>query len=97
MSGLINRIQGLAAVHSLLSHSEWAPLNLAQLIGQIIRNVLQALPHGQEFRVKITPSSIKVTSQQAYYLAQVINELTTNSVRHGVAGKIGQISVTIAM
>lgn len=97
MSGLINRIQGLAAVHSLLSHSEWAPLNLAQLIGQIIRSVLQALPHGQEFRVKITPSSIKVTSQQAYYLAQVINELTTNSVRHGVAGKIGQISVTIAM
>jgi two-component sensor histidine kinase len=81
---LINRVQGLAAVHSLLSASEWEPLLLSELATQVIRSALQAVPHDKKVSVKPFSSSVRVTAEQANSLALVINELATNTVKHAL-------------
>jgi PAS domain S-box-containing protein len=82
MQELVNRVQGLATVHSLLSASEWAPVPLSELATQIIRSSLQMLPRGKCVSVDVTPSPVRVTSDQAHDLALVINELATNTIKH---------------
>jgi len=81
---LINRVQGLTTVHSLLSASEWAPLLLSELATQIVRSSLQTLPRGKRVSIDVPPSPVRVTSDQAYHLALVINELATNTAKHGL-------------
>ena len=79
---LTNRVNGLATVHSLLSASEWAPLLLSDLAGQVVRSYLQVLPRDKDVSVEVSPSPIRVTADQAHSLALMINELTTNTVKH---------------
>jgi two-component sensor histidine kinase len=87
LTDLVNRIQGLATVHSLLSASEWAPLSLSELTRQIIRSSLQAAPRDKAISVTVTSSPVQVTPDQAHNLALIINELTTNTVRHALHGR----------
>ncbi|MCB9104903.1 MAG: sensor histidine kinase [Anaerolineales bacterium] len=96
---LINRVQSLATVHSLLSDAEWAPLALDKLAEQIIHSALHALTLYQNVAVKISPSPVQVTPAQAHYLAMVLNELTTNAIKHGFSKTTGlpQIMVNIRL
>jgi two-component sensor histidine kinase/DNA-binding response OmpR family regulator len=87
MQRVVGRVQGLAAVHTLLSSSHWAPLELGQLGTQVGRSALQALPPDKRVAVDIAPSSIFVTADQAHYLALVINEFVTNTVKHALHGR----------
>ena len=84
MYDLVNRVQGLATVHSMLSASEWDPLPLNELTVQIIYSSLQMLPRDRRVSVNVSPSPIRVTSDQAHDLALVINELVTNTVKHSM-------------
>jgi two-component sensor histidine kinase len=84
LQDLSNRVQGLATVHSLLTVSEWKPLSLNELTTAIIKSSLQALPHDKRVSVDVPPSLVQVTSDQAHYLALVINELATNTVKYGL-------------
>ena len=79
MQDLTNRVQGLATVHRMLSVTEWAPLLLSELAGQIISLALQALPQDKRVSVDVAASPVQVTPKQANNLALVFNELTTNS------------------
>ena len=81
---LMNRVNGLTTVHSLLAASEWAPLLLSDLAGQVVRSSLQMLPRHKGVSVEVPPSPVRVTPDQALILALVINELTTNTVKHAV-------------
>ncbi|MDY7079140.1 MAG: PAS domain S-box protein [Chloroflexota bacterium] len=93
---LVNRVQGLATVHSLLSASGWTPLSLSKLTTQVIRSALQMLPRDKHVTVDVTPSSVRVTSDQAHDLALVINELATNTVKHALQERgTGHITVCI--
>jgi two-component sensor histidine kinase len=95
---LVNRVQGLATVHSLLSASEWAPLRLSELATQVINSSLQALPRGKRVSVDVSPSPVRVTPKQAHELALVINELATNTVKHALQERdTGHITVRIAL
>jgi PAS domain S-box-containing protein len=95
---LTNRLQGLATVHGLLSSSEWAPLPLSELSAQVIRSALQTLPRDKSIRVEVTPSTVRVTSDQAHNLGLVINELATNTAKHALRERdTGQIVVHIAL
>jgi len=82
---LINRVQGLATVHNLLSAAEWAPLPLSELTEQVISNALRMVTPPKQVVVDIALSSIYVTPKQANHLALVINELVTNTVKHALA------------
>jgi two-component sensor histidine kinase len=79
---LSQRIRGLLKVHRMLSQSQWAPVPVNELAGQIIRAVLNAAPWRQSAVVTIRPNAIKVSPRQAGNLAMVINELATNTVKY---------------
>jgi PAS domain S-box-containing protein len=79
---LQQRIRGLLTVHRMLSQSAWAPVNLAQLAGEIIRAALSAAPWRNQAVVNIEPSTLRVSPRQAGGLALVFNELTTNTVKY---------------
>lgn len=97
LTDLINRVQGLATVHNMLSASGWTPLELSELAHQVIRSALQALPWDKHISVQILPSGIKVTPDQARNLALIINELTTNTIRHAMTERQeAQITVSIS-
>ncbi len=96
MKDLINRIEGLATVHHLLSTFEWMPVPLNQLAEQVIDSALQALPPDKYIRVDIPQSSLHVSPKQANGLAMVINELTTNTIKHAMIDRqTAQISIRI--
>ena len=96
MQDLITRVQGLATAHTLLSAAEWAPLSLSELARQIIASALQILPPDQWVSIEVSPSSVRVTPQQANHLALVINELTINTVKYAVLeGQTTHITVRI--
>jgi two-component sensor histidine kinase len=82
---LINQISGLAKVHDLLSAAEWSPIALDELARQIISTALKAVPSYQRVTVDVPPSPLKVTPRQANSLALIINELTTNTLKHVLA------------
>lgn len=71
-----------STVHNLLSASEWTPLSLSELSKQIVRATLQTVSSTQQVFTDIPDSPINVTAKQAHYLAQIITELTTNSVKY---------------
>jgi len=93
---LINRIQGLATVHSLLSASEWAPLSLTDLAQQLIRSSLQALPPEAHVEIEVSPSHVRVSPDQAHNLALILNELVTNTIKYALSGRsTGRITVDV--
>jgi len=95
-SDLVSRVQGLATVHTLLSTAGWSSVKLADLATDVIRSTLQILPSNQRISVQVTRTSIQVTPDQANTLALVINELVTNTMKHGQSGKqASSISVRI--
>jgi two-component system, sensor histidine kinase PdtaS len=96
MTNLVNRVQGLATVHSMLSASQWAPVSLAELVRLVVRSSLQALPSYKQIMVNVTHSTVQVTPNQAHNLALIINELTTNTIRHAMLNRQqAQITVNI--
>jgi PAS domain S-box-containing protein len=97
MRDLVSHLQGLAAVHSELSASHWSPLRLSNLSRSIIEVILELLPQGKRVTLSIPESVVRVTPDQSHDLALVINELTTNSVKHGLADRDAvQISIAIS-
>jgi len=87
MTDLVSRVRGLATVHNQLSASGWLPLPLSELTAQVIRSSLQTLPPDKRVSVDVHPSSVRVMPDQAHNLALVINELTTNTIRHALPGR----------
>jgi PAS domain S-box-containing protein len=84
---LSGRVQGLAMAHNLLSAAGWSSVKLADLATEVIYSTLQILPSEHSVSVYVSPSSIHVTPDQANTLALVINELATNTIKHGQKGK----------
>lgn len=87
MAELTHRITGLAQVHHMLSEVEWAPLNLGDLAEQIIRTTTGSARDQTNVILDVSPTPIHVSPAQAHHLALILNELTTNTLKHGVAGR----------
>lgn len=96
LTDLINRVQGLATVHSMLSASGWTPLELGELARQVIRSALQVLPWDKHLSVNILPSHVLVSPEQARNLALIINELATNTIRHAMT-EHNEVQITVSI
>jgi PAS domain S-box-containing protein len=95
---LTSRISGLATVHSLLTASEWAPLPLSDLAGQVIKSAMQIRPRDKQVFIDVHPSPLRVTPDQAHNLSLIINELATNTIEHALPGRNeAHIGVHIAL
>jgi GAF domain-containing protein/HAMP domain-containing protein len=97
MQDLINRVQGLATAHSLLSRAHWGAVSLSKMTLQVINSSLRALPSHKRMHVSVAPSDIMVLPDQASSLALIINELATNSIKYALKDRdAGRINVTIS-
>ncbi len=83
IDNLISRVQGLAAVHNLLSAAEWHPVPLKTLIGDIVRTTIRATTH-KPVSVTVSAPNVEIQAEQAHHLGLVINELTINSLKHAI-------------
>ena len=84
LADLSGRIESLATVHTMLSAQEWRPLPLDGLIRRIIDTVFQVMPSSQPIAVQVSPAPILVAPNVATNLAILINELTTNVIKHAL-------------
>ncbi len=95
------RIDSMGAVHRMLSASDWQSLNLANLVTQIIEAALSGSPIQDRIEVTvIAPESerIPITPKEGTILALIINELTTNSIKHAFQGReTGHLQVQISV
>jgi DNA-binding response OmpR family regulator/septum formation topological specificity factor MinE len=96
MENMASRLQGLAAVHRMLSASGWTPPRLDELSRRIIETVLKLVPADKDVTVEMLPSEVRVSPKQAHNLALVINELATNAVKYAWRERTeGRIEVRI--
>ncbi len=98
LTDLRNRISGLAAVHDILSSNQWSPVQLDLFVRKIIENAASSSPIGRKVTIGIfaQDKNLWINARQATALALILNELTTNSVRHAFPSKEkGAITVTI--
>lgn len=94
---LIQRIQGIAQVHAMLSETEWAPLPLDELTRQIVMKTLRTLSQDVKVDVTITPTPVRIAAKHATNMALIINELTTNTIKYALDGRDkAEIRVRIA-
>jgi two-component sensor histidine kinase len=87
MQDLTQRIMGLAEVHRMLSEVAWAPLNLSEMAEKIIQTAVQGTDAEAHVEIDVAPATVRVGSAQAHHLALVLSELTTNTLKHAVAGR----------
>jgi two-component sensor histidine kinase len=94
LGDLVGRVEGLSTVHSLLSASGWQPLLLTELCEQVVNSALHVIPLDKKYSLDVKASPLRVSSDQAHHLTLVINELTTNTIKHALNGNDGiQIGV----
>ena len=84
-----SRIQSITTTHSLLAEAQWRPLPLVRLVTEIIHVALSASPIRQYIKVQVQSdesdlgtNEMLISPQQATALAIIINELSTNSIKH---------------
>lgn len=93
----LTRIRSISLVHQLLSQEDVKFVSLIQMIRRVMEMVIQ-LSNGSHKKVKyeIHGEDVKISSQKATAIALIINELTTNSIKHGFANSLtGMIVVTL--
>jgi two-component sensor histidine kinase/putative methionine-R-sulfoxide reductase with GAF domain len=92
----VGRIQGIAAIHDLLTHGE---VGLAR-VDDIARNIVGVvqsilIPPSQRITFEVGAAPYLLPTEQATTLAIVVNELIANAIEHGFAGlTAGEIRIT---
>lgn len=98
LMGIQTRIKGLATVHDILSSNLWAPVKMDLFVRKVIENAAASSPIGRKIAITINcpDQNIWINARQGTALALIINELTTNSIRHAFSERLdGTITVTI--
>jgi two-component sensor histidine kinase len=85
---LNQRVQGLIEVHQMLSETQWRPMRLSELARRIINAVANSLGPSKQIAVSVTPSPALVSPRLANSLALTLNELATNTLKYGAAGRM---------
>lgn len=93
----LTRIRSISLVHQLLSQEDVKHVSLVHMGRKVVEMVIQLSNSSQKsFLYEIYGDDVKVSSQKATALALIINELTTNSIKHGFSDRLnGLISITI--
>lgn len=93
----INRLVSIALVHELYATQTWDTIDLIELAQRILDSTIQneSLP-SHHIRANVEGVHVELGSSQAVPLTLVINELITNSLKHGIAPlEEGEIIVRI--
>jgi two-component system, sensor histidine kinase PdtaS len=83
----VNRVQGLAATHDLLSHEDVSEARVDDIARKVV-GVANANLRPPESRItfEVDPCPIVIPSRAVAILALVLNEIISNAIKHGMAG-----------
>jgi two-component sensor histidine kinase len=92
----VDRIQGIAATHDLLSNAQLGVAHVDEIARKIVGIVRGNLvPPQMSIRFRIASAPFNVASDQATTLAIVLNELIANAIEHGFEGhERGEIRIS---
>ncbi len=91
----VNRVQGLAAMHDLLSHEDVSEARVDETARKIV-GVANANLRPPETHITFTvePCEIVIPSRATFDLALALNEMVSNAIKHGMAGmKEGTVTI----
>jgi two-component sensor histidine kinase len=93
----INRIMSIALVHEVFAVQNWDITDLDEFCKRILTLLIESSGvFSEKIHTKVEGTAIKVSSNQAIPLALVINELITNSIKHGICpSEGGQIIISV--
>lgn len=84
----VNRIQGIAATHDLLSREDVGMATVEEIARKIAGIVSANLaPPDFRLRLDVSADNIRVPSRQATILSLVLNELVSNVFKHSFIGR----------
>lgn len=93
----VNRILSIAQVHDIFAHQSWDFVDMFKLAEDILYKLVNnfSMP-GQNIKKIVQGQSVRIPASQAVPMALVINELVTNSLKHGIkSAPYGEISIFI--
>lgn len=81
----INRIISIALVHDVFARQTWETIDLIELSHRLLDCLIESTALARDKIVtRVEGQSVHLPSRQAVPLALVINELVTNSLKHGM-------------
>ena len=91
----VNRVQGLAATHDLLSHEDVSEARVDDIARKVVGIANANLrPPDSRIAFEVEPCPIVIPSRAVAILALVLNEMVSNAIKHGMAG-MSEGAVTI--
>lgn len=95
LSESVNRVQGLAATHDLLSHEDVDEARVDDIARKIVGVASANLqPPGTRITFEVEPCPIVIPSRAVTILALILNEMVSNAIKHGMAHQSrGKVSV----
>lgn len=91
----VNRVQGLAATHDLLSHDDVSEARVDDIARKIVGVANANLrPPETHITFEVTPCPIVIPSRAVEILALVLNEMVSNAIKHGINGQpLGSVTI----
>jgi two-component sensor histidine kinase len=91
----VNRVQGLAATHDLLSHEDVSEARVDDVARKIVGVANANLrPLDTQITFEVEPCAIVIPSRAVAILALVLNEMVSNAIKHGMTGmKKGVVTI----
>ena len=100
LDDVANRINGMVNVHRMLSSAQWIPLNLRDVVTEVITAALSGSPIRERIvvTVKAPDRPLRMSSKQTITVALMLNELSTNSIKYAFGNRAqGRIYVRITV
>ncbi len=84
----VNRVQGLATTHDLLAHEDVSEARIDDIARKIVGVANDNLrPPDKHIGFIVEPSPVVIPSRAVTILALVLNEMVSNSIKHGMADR----------
>ena len=92
-----SRIMSIALIHQkLYQHENMSSVDLQSFLSSLIENILATLPQEMKIEKLVEINLIRVEIETAISIGLMVNELVTNSIKHGLSGIIApQLSVQL--
>ncbi|CDX01908.1 Signal transduction histidine kinase [Desulfitobacterium hafniense] len=82
----INRIISIAIVHEVFAYDEWDYINVTDFLNRLLTFLVDSITSPEhKITTQIDGEGILLKSSQAVPLALVLNELLSNSLKHGLS------------
>src|SRR2546428_2467275 len=91
----VNRVQGLAATHDLLSHEDVSEARVDEIARKIVGVANANLKRpDKHITFIVEPCPIVIPSRAGTILALVLNEMVSNAIKHGMVGlREGKVTI----